>query len=786
MTSSAASARTRSAPSCAPSSSALRLLALISLLPAPLAAQATFTWTVVGTGDWSADGNWDQIGAPASLDAVIINNGGQASVTDSAAFAANVNVGFNTGAGSLIVGANGTLAIGQELEIGGYVDDDTYSTGTLTITGNAGVIVGAGAGIAEVFTNGTINIGAGGQSGTLNASEVALTNTATEGAVNAISATLRFDHTDNIAFAPIISGEGRVIKDGAGTATLTGASTYSGSTLVNAGTLIIGVAGQWQASTDFQVSGADTVLRIGADAIVTADLIVTDGTVEVAGTLADNPLESTFDGDATLHVLPAGAISDGYFTFTGQSSLTVDAGGSVAFGDFYFDDEATFNVTGAGAVAGGLYGFGGDRAVTLPAAGVVTAGYIELYNNVSTDLNQTGMILSFRDEENPSLDVEVALDLYDTAHATISAAAAVDSSAVTLWNSSTISITAAGGLHNSLLDIGDDAVVTLGVDNALDESGVYLSGNAAFVLNGYDVTLVDFAAAGGRLVNNSVDAATLTFDLCGCFPVVAYGDILADQDEAFAGSSGPLSLVINGGDPESVAAVFVGVQRHTGSTTVNGATLVVFGGAYDHDGLPETAPILGGFVSSAIILNMGSVLTGEGPVGAVDVNDASGIAPGDGVGYLFAGPIALSGSTFLQFDIADFAGGAGLGWDALAVDGEFSFSTGLGETFTVYVTSSNPDPDAVDNLAANFDPNQDQSLAILSASGGITGFSVAATAVDLTALENTYGGDWNLRVSLDGTTLFLDYTAAIPEPASTTTLVAGIAALALGGRRRRA
>ena len=892
MTSTAASSRTHATPSAAPSYSALRLLALIALAPAPLVAQTTFTWTGALDSDWNSDGNWNQTGAPALGDDAII--GASASVLVSGGASA-ANIYLNGGSSSLSVGSGATLDIGSEsqsgmltlgvvgdasltvngggvltvagssgnsvvgrlaagtatvdgpgsswttgnitvgfgaqgtlnitgggavnslnvdlangnsagaggtggtvfvtgsgsqwnvsgtLKISRYVDETDYNSGALTIADGASVTVDGGTGTVEIYTNGSLDIGSGALAGVLNASQVSFTHTAAEGAISATLPVLRFDHTDDITFATAITGDGQVIKDGSGSVTLTAANTYTGPTLVNAGTFVIDINGVWAASTEIQVSGSDTVLRIASGSTVGADLAVTDSTVEVAGTLADNPVESTFDGDASLHVLSNGTISDGYFTFSGQSSLVVDEGGSIAFGDFYFDESATFVATGTGAVTDGIFGFGGNRTITLPAPGVITAAYIELYDNVSTDLNQTGMILSYRDEEDPGLDLEVSLDLYNTSHATISATAAVDSSLVTLWDQSTVSITATGAVYNSLLDLGDDAVVTLGADNALNESGLYLGGNASVILNGYDATLVDFVAYGGRVVNNSADSATLTLDLCGCYPVIAVGDILADRDDTYVGPAGALSLIINGTDPDATAAVFFGVQRHTGSTTVNGATLVVFGADYDHDNDLGTDPVLAGFLSSPIILNMGSVLTGTGPVNSVTVNDGSGIAPGDGVGTLVTGPVTLSGDTNFFLNIANFAGVAGTDWGVLNAE-TFSFSTGLGDTFTVYLSSMNLDPGATDNLAAGFDPAQDYSLAIIVASGGITDFSVGATAIDSSGIDNPHGGTWSLRLSGDSTTVYLDYTAPIPEPASAATLAAMLAALSLGGRRRR-
>ena len=92
--------------------------------------------------------------------------------------------------------------------------------GTLVLAGASSYAGGTTIG------GGTLQIGAGGTTGSL-AGDVSN------------DGILAFNRADALTFAGTVSGAGSLIKDGAGTLTLTGASSYTGSTLVQAGTLLV-------------------------------------------------------------------------------------------------------------------------------------------------------------------------------------------------------------------------------------------------------------------------------------------------------------------------------------------------------------------------------------------------------------------------------------------------------------------------------------------------------------------------------------------------------------------
>jgi autotransporter-associated beta strand protein len=97
--------------------------------------------------------------------------------------------------------------------------------GTLVLDGSSGHVAGI------TIDAGVLQVGAGGSTGTLGASDVA----------NA--GTLAFDRTGTLVVSGAIIGTGDLRKDGAGTVVLTGASNLGGAAAVRAGVLQLGSGG---------------------------------------------------------------------------------------------------------------------------------------------------------------------------------------------------------------------------------------------------------------------------------------------------------------------------------------------------------------------------------------------------------------------------------------------------------------------------------------------------------------------------------------------------------------
>ncbi|MCE5302308.1 MAG: autotransporter-associated beta strand repeat-containing protein [Planctomycetaceae bacterium] len=179
--------------------------------------------------------------------------------------------------------------------------------GTLTLTG-----ANAYSGTTTVSA-GTLQIGNGGENGTLGSGRV----------VN--NGTLKFDRSNAYGFSNIISGSGALIKTGAGKLTLTGANTYSGNTIVQDGTLQMNSSSYATVLSSLKSTGLD--LQSG--------LVVFD-----------------YTGDTTLVNNVKSLLATGYAAdwATGQIRNTTSSTTGLTLG--YADDTANSTLTVMATYAG--------------------------------------------------------------------------------------------------------------------------------------------------------------------------------------------------------------------------------------------------------------------------------------------------------------------------------------------------------------------------------------------------------------------------------------------------
>ncbi|MGV1978738.1 autotransporter-associated beta strand repeat-containing protein [Agrobacterium sp. 22-210-1] len=152
---------------------------------------------------------------------------------------------------SLIFDRSDTLTFGGV--ISGAGDLKQAGTGTLTLTGENTFIGGT------TVAAGTLRIGNGGESGWIVGNVLD-------------NASLVFDRSDERTFGGVISGDGKVTKEGGGTLTLTGENIYAGDTTVSAGTLRIGNGGTTGSIVGNVIDNADLVFDRSADLAFAGDI----------------------------------------------------------------------------------------------------------------------------------------------------------------------------------------------------------------------------------------------------------------------------------------------------------------------------------------------------------------------------------------------------------------------------------------------------------------------------------------------------------------------------------
>ena len=216
--------------------------------------------------------------------------------------------------------AKGTTADGIDLYVGGPIANGLNDniggkvvktgSGTMVLSGN-NTYTGS-----TTISNGTLQIGANGITGSLSPSSAIVNNSV-----------LAFNRSNAITqgtdFASVISGSGSVVKMGAGTLTLNGIHTYTGPTVVSSGTLAASLNGT-MGTGDIAVTGAGAVLGLSG---------ITPASYSVASSQMLTGIGTVALGSKTLNL--SGTLAPGN---SGVGTLTVAGSGSA----LAFDNNTKF------------------------------------------------------------------------------------------------------------------------------------------------------------------------------------------------------------------------------------------------------------------------------------------------------------------------------------------------------------------------------------------------------------------------------------------------------------
>ena len=158
--------------------------------------------------------------------------------------------GLRGGAPTLVIGSN-SLTLGKDVETNTSFSGVISGSGGLTKVGSSTQSLSG----ENTYTGGT----------TISGGILSIGTNSTNGSIaGAIvnNARLVFNRTNNITYSDVISGSGTLDKQGAGTLTLSGANTYSGTTTVSVGTLSVNgstAGGAVSVSSGATLAGSGTV-----------------------------------------------------------------------------------------------------------------------------------------------------------------------------------------------------------------------------------------------------------------------------------------------------------------------------------------------------------------------------------------------------------------------------------------------------------------------------------------------------------------------------------------------
>jgi outer membrane autotransporter protein len=713
-------------------------------------------------------------------------------------------------------------------------------TGMLTKTGN-GILVLSGANTYDGGTTadgGTLvisaddNLGANGTSLTLkNGTEIKLTDSFSFSHPVTVSGDPTFDVATGktVSFGAAITGSGDIVKTGAGTLQLNGASnSYTGATTVDTGKLEVASSGTITKSSGL-VNSATFAVDAGGSATFKGTVVNNAGaTLTTAGTLTATGGLSNAGTVTASGTLTADVTNSGTFTVAGalhgigtltQQAGTVDLGGkSVSVTGFVLTDgtidDGTLKSTSdyaleSGAVSAALAGTVG---ATKTGSGTVAFSGANTYTGATTvstgtlEVTGTGAITKSSGLANSATFQVDAGGSATFTGAVVNNAGATLTTAGTLTTTGGLSnagtVTAAGTLNADVTNSG-----TFAATGALSVIGTFTQQAGMFDLGGNSVSVTNLVLTGGTIQDGTL-TVTGTYTLqSGTITAT-----LAGSGALTIASSGTVTLTdangYTGGTLVQAGTVAIGNAQALGSGTVTldeGTTLAFTSAmtltnnlAFPQAGDPiidtgsNSVTISGSISGIGDLTKIGSGtldLTGSNSyTGATDVQAGTLLVDGStassvvtvesgatlgGAGTI-GGLVALSGATI--------APGVATPYSTLNVAGNVTFAAGSlyqvqiaanGQTDAIVATgTASLSGGTVSVLAGSGTYSTATVYRILTAQGGRTGeFDTLTTSTDLAFLSPTLTYDsTGVDLAFKRTSTFAAAAATANERAAATAI----------------
>ena len=608
----------------------------------------------------------------ARTDAVVLNGGGlryAASLTTTA----NRGITVGSGGGTLDVptGVNVTLATAV-----------AGSTGTLTKAGVGGLTIVATIPFSGDYaiSGGTLQIGAGGTTGSIGAGAIAN------------SGILEINRSDALSFTNVISGTGSLTKSAAGTLTLATANTFEGGVTVSAsgGTVIaghnnaLGTGTVTLAGNTAQLTLADGLtvanamlltsagglqprnlrLQAGATSATYAGAISNlstntlafavdaGGTLTVSGIISGNGLSKTGDGTAIL---------SGANTYTGVSTVSA--------GTLQVASESNLGAVPGSFVAGQL---------TLGAAS--TQGILKSTGTTSLSANR-GVTLAAGGgafDVAASTTLTIGSAVTGTGALTKSGAGVLDIKMGTPQYGGTTTINGGTLRFTNVFDLGSVSTMVFNINNGSTlEFKSEVGGVNRTVLNNKTFT---FGVSGGGTINFNVGSHLMQGGVHTFATTGGAKNTISHTNGGFINNQGSGNTVFNVADGTDTVDLELSAQWVNGTLTKAGLGVMaitgVHTGSYDLDidaGVLEVggSASLNGGTFTAAITNDGTFRYGSSAAQTM-----SGIISGTGaLTKLGSGNLTLSGAntftgaTLVSAGTLTVSAGALAGTSGITVNG---------------------------------------------------------------------------------------------------------------------
>ena len=663
--------------------------------------------------------------------------------------------GVLAGNGSLIKQGAGTLTL-SGATANTYSGTTTINNGTVVLQKTAGV--NAIAGTPTINSGGTLKLGAGDQFAgdttflTINSGGTFDMNGFNDtlalqgaGTIKLGSGTLVINPTSSTGdnFSGDIQGTGGITKANTGIQVLSGASTYSGATAVNAGTLEIRNASALGTTAGSTTVANNAALNYSnATSMTVAENLTLNGTGVggVGGSLKNVAGSNTQSGTVTLGSSSRIAATGGSLAISGNISgrnnvLFLGANGG--------DLSVSSIISGTGASQNGtVTSLFKDGANTLTLTGA---------NTYSGDTRITQGILTVN--SGGSLG-DGTSDVFISANATLNVNA----------NTTVDSVRETGNSDGGVVAIGSGATLTVGgVDKGLHYQNS-ISGAGNFTMNGSGTTTLGLYGTQSYTGNTTVSGGKLTsgVTMATAGVTVNGGTFETTADNILNSTS--KNVTVNGGTYDVKGTDLIGRLSGTGGTTAiaSGKTLTASYGAnasyggtisgagtFQKSGASQLTLASGSSVTvSTIAVQQGTLLLGANN----QIGNTTGITMSGGTlntgGFAdVVGKLTVSANSTIQG--MNSTSGSAFTFSDIDLG---SYSTSGGSTLTFLPTSGTYSQGTVIQLS---------SVAASSWTGYGDGTSLNNFSQKISFSDANLRAQINFGGGTSGTTLTV---AAIPEP----------------------